>query len=93
MEILKLVLAGDQVLDELVNVNKMPRNLEGGVVESAFFGVFSQKNNCWTVIFTCIEDCQIISRGITEIKLTRSRFVTSLLIYTFPAYLSNYILP
>ena len=43
VEILKLVLAGDQVLDELVNVNKMPRNLEGGVVESAFFGVFSQK--------------------------------------------------
>ena len=41
VEILKLVLAGDQVRD--VNVNKMPTNLEGGVVESAFFGVFSQK--------------------------------------------------
>ena len=43
VEILKLVSAGDQVREELVNVNKMPTNLEGGVVESAFFGVFSQK--------------------------------------------------
>ena len=34
---------GEQVRDELVNVNKMPTNLEGSVVESAFFGVFSQK--------------------------------------------------
>ena len=93
VEILKLVLAGDQVRDELVNVNKMPTNLEGGVVESAFFGVFLPKKNCWTVIFTCIEDCRMISRGITEIKLTRSRFLTSMLICTFPAYLSNYILP
>ena len=89
VEIPKLVLTGEQVRDELVfvNVNKMQTNLEGGVVES---GVFSQKN-CWTVIF--IEDCRIISRGITEIKLTRSRFVTSMLIFTFPAYLSNYVLP
>lgn len=39
----KLFLAGEQVGDGLVNVNKMPRNLEGGVAESAFFGVFSQK--------------------------------------------------
>ena len=93
VEILKLVLAGNQVRDKLVNVNKMPTNLEGGVVESAFFGVFLQKKNCWTVIFTCIEDCRIISRGITEIKLTRSRFDTSMLICAFPAYLSNYILP
>ena len=43
VEILKLVSAGDQVREELVNVNKMPTNLEGGVVESALFGVFSQK--------------------------------------------------
>ena len=42
VEVLKLVLAGDQVRDELVNVNKMPTNLEGGIVESAFFGVFLQ---------------------------------------------------
>ena len=69
VEILKLVLAGNQVRDKLVNVNKMPTNLEGGVVESAFFGVFLPKKNCWTVIFTCIEDCRIISRGITEIKV------------------------
>ena len=43
VEIPKLVLAGEQVRDVLVNVNKMPTNLEGGVVESAFFGVFWQK--------------------------------------------------
>ena len=90
VEIPKLVLTGEQVRDELATVNKMPTNLEGGVVESALFGVFSQKN-CWTVIF--IEECRIISRAITEIKLTRSQFVTSMLICAFPAYLSNYILP
>ena len=45
VKIPKLFLVGEQVRDELVNVNKMPTNLEGGVVESAFFtfGVFSQK--------------------------------------------------
>ena len=32
--------------DELVNVNKMPTNLDGGKVESAIFGVLSQKS--WT---------------------------------------------
>ena len=43
VEIPKLFLAGEQICDELVNVNKMPTKLEGSVVESAFFGVFSQK--------------------------------------------------
>ena len=43
VEIPKLFLASEQVRDELVNVDKMPTNLEGSVVESAFFGVFSQK--------------------------------------------------
>ena len=60
VEILKLVLAGDQVRDEFVNVNKMPTNLEGGVVESAFFGVFSQKK---------ILDCYIyMYRGLSNNK-------------------------
>ena len=44
VEISKLFLAGKQVRDKLVNVNKMPTNLEGYVVESAFCRVFSQKN-------------------------------------------------
>ena len=44
VEIPKFFLAGEQVRDELVKVNKMPTNLEGSVIESAFFGVFSQKN-------------------------------------------------
>ena len=35
--------SSEQVRDELVNVNKMPTNRQGSVVESAFFGVFSQK--------------------------------------------------
>lgn len=39
----KLFLASEQVHDELVNVNEKQTNLEGGVVESASFGVFSQK--------------------------------------------------
>ncbi len=43
VEIPKLFLAGEQVRDEQVNVNKMPINLEGSVVESTFFGVFSKK--------------------------------------------------
>ena len=43
VEILKLFLAGEQIGDERVNVNKMPTNLEGSVIESAYFGVFSQK--------------------------------------------------
>ena len=43
-EISKLFSAGEQICDELVIVNKMPTNLEGSVVESAFYGVFSQKN-------------------------------------------------
>ena len=59
VEILKLVLADDQVRDELVNV--MPTNLEGGVVESAFFGVFSQKK---------LLDCYIyMYRGLSNNKL------------------------
>ena len=85
MEIPKLFLAGEQVCGELVNVNKMPADrVEGSVVESTFFGVFSQKNS-WTVIF--MEDCRIISRRITEIKVTRSRFVSSMLICTSPAHI------
>ena len=80
----KIVLAGEQIGDEHVNVNKMPKNLESSVIESAFFGVFSQKT---AGIF--MEDCRIISRRITEIKLTRSRFVSSLLICTFPANLQG----
>ena len=71
----------------LVNVNKMPTNLDVNKMPTNLDGVFSQKN-CWTVIF--IEDCRIISKGITKIKLTRSRFVTYMLICTFPAYLSNF---
>ena len=43
VEIPKLFLAGEQICDERVNVNKMPTNLEGSVIESAFFAVFSQK--------------------------------------------------
>ena len=43
VKIPKLFLVGEQVRDELVNVNKMPTNLEGGVVESTVFGVFSRK--------------------------------------------------
>ena len=69
VEIPKLFLASEQIGNERVNVNKMPTNLEGSVIESAFSGVFSQKI-CRTVIF--MEDCRIISRRITEIKLTRS---------------------
>ncbi len=67
----------------------MPTNLEGSEVESAFFGVFSNKKKTavHTVIF--MEDCRIISRRITEIKLTRSRFVSSMLIYTSPANLQG----
>ena len=34
VEISKLVLTGEQVRDELATVNKMPTNLEGGVVET-----------------------------------------------------------
>lgn len=66
VEIPKLFLAGKQVCDELININKILTNLEGSVVESTFFGVFSQKN-CRTVIF--MEYCCIISKSITEIKL------------------------
>ena len=43
VEIPKLFLAGEQVRDELVNVNKMPTNLEGSVFESVFYGVLSRK--------------------------------------------------
>ena len=82
VEIPKLFYAGEQIGDELVDLNTMPTNLAGSVIESAFFGVFSQKN-FWTVMF--MEDCRIISRRITEIKLTRSRFMSSMLISTFPA--------
>lgn len=86
VEIPKLFLAGKQVCDELININKILINLEGSVVESTFFGVFSQKN-CGTVIF--MEYCCIISKSITEIKLIRSRFVTSMLLCTFLANLSG----
>ena len=50
VKIPKLFLAGEQIGDERVNVNKMPTNLEGSVIESAFFGVFSQKK---------LQDCNI----------------------------------
>lgn len=43
VEIPKLFLAGKQVRDELININKILTNLEGSVVESTFFGVFSPK--------------------------------------------------
>jgi len=43
VEIPKIFLAGEQVRVELVNVNKMPTNLEGSVVEGTYFCVFSQK--------------------------------------------------
>ena len=43
VEMPKLFLAGEQIGDERVNVNKMSTNLEGSVIENAFFGVFSQK--------------------------------------------------
>ena len=84
VEIIKLFLAGSQVRDKLVNVNRMPTNLKDSVVESAFFGVFSQKN-CWTVIF--MENCRTMK--ITESKFTRSRFVTSMLLCTFPTNLQD----
>ena len=97
VEIPKPFLADEQVRDELVKINKTPTNLASNVVESAFFAVFSQKN-FWIVIF--MEDCRIIIRRITEIKLTRSRFVSSVFPFTFPAKLhghceiiSNYVLP
>ena len=34
-----------------------------------------------------LEDCRIKGRRITEIKLNRSRFVTSMLLCTFPTNL------
>ena len=43
LEIPKFFFAGKQVRFWLVNVNKMSKNLEGSVVESVFFGVFSPK--------------------------------------------------
>ena len=43
VEIPKPFLAGEQIRDELVNVNETPTNLAGNVVENAFFGVFSKK--------------------------------------------------
>ena len=67
VEIPKLFLADNQVRDELVNVNKMPTKLKGSVVESAFFGVFSQKKNCWTVIF--MENYRTISRKSLKVSL------------------------
>ena len=87
VEIPKVFLADNQVRDELVNVNKMPTKLKGSVVESAFFGVFSQKKK--------LLDCYIYGelsynkQEITESKLTRSRFVTSMLLCTFPANLQG----
>ena len=45
VKIPKVFLAGEQVRDELVNISKMPTNLEHSVVESAFFDVFSQKTD------------------------------------------------
>ena len=67
VEIPKLFLADNQVRDELANVNKMPTKLKGSVVESAFFGVFSQKKNCWTVIF--MENYRTISRKSLKVSL------------------------
>jgi len=43
VEIPKLFLTGQQIGDECLNVNKKLTNLEGSVIESAFFGVFLQK--------------------------------------------------
>ena len=97
VEIPKPFLVEEQVRDKLVKIDKTPTNLAGNVVGSAFFAVFSQKN-CWIAIF--MEDCRIIIRRITEIKLTRSQFVSSMFPFMFPAKLhghceiiSNYILP
>ena len=36
--------------DELVNVNRMPTNLDSGKVESAFFGVLSQKKKAELIL-------------------------------------------
>ena len=55
VEIPKLLLACEQVRDELVNVNKMPTNLEGSVVESAFFGVFSKKTAVLLYLWRTVE--------------------------------------
>ena len=66
VEIPKLFLADNQVRDELVNVNKMPTKFKGSIVESAFFGVFSQKN-CGTVMFK--EICRTISRKSLKVSL------------------------
>ena len=68
VEIPKLFLAGEQVRDELVIVNKMQTNLEGSVVKAP--SLVSLEKNCWTVIF--MKDWRVISRRITEIKLSRS---------------------
>ena len=43
VEIPKPFLAGKQIGNECLNVNKRLTNLAGSVVESAFFGVFLQK--------------------------------------------------
>jgi len=48
-------LAGEQVRDEVINVNKMATNLEGSLVESAFFGVFSQKTAGWLYLWRIVE--------------------------------------
>ena len=53
VKIPKLFLVSEQVCQELVNVNKMPTNLEGGVV-----GVFSQKK---------LLDCYVY-RGLSNSK-------------------------
>ena len=52
VKIPKLFLVSEQVCQELVNVNKMPTNLKADVVESAFFGVFSQKKTAG--LFFCM---------------------------------------
>ena len=54
VEIPKL-LAGEQICDELISVNKMPTNLEGSVVESAFFGVFLQKTAEHLYLWSTVE--------------------------------------
>ena len=69
VEIPKLFLAGEQVRDELANVNKMQTSLEGSVVKAP--SLVSLQKNCWTVN-TFMKDWRVISRRITEIKLSRS---------------------
>ena len=47
VEIPKLFLAGKQIGNECLNVNKRLTNPSGSVVESTFFGVFLQDCNIY----------------------------------------------